>query len=179
VSVFKTALYDTPELIKELGLEGKRKATVPAFLTQAVNFYSNVKAKEHILAKVTTLEVTAEKMQAELDEISEVRDLHQQLINLMGECQRLTVERDAKLAELRRYMHQLKAVLFMLFEKDNHQTLERIGIFVRNRPKPKPAEEETDGGETPEPVAAGEDDVPAKESVEKPASTAKSVKKKA
>jgi len=179
VSVFKTALYDTPELIKELGLEGKRKATVPAFLTQAVNFYSNVKAKEHILAELTTLEVTAEKMQKELDEVSGVRDLHQQLINLMGECQRLTEDRDVKLAELRRYMHQLKAVLFMLFENDNHQTLERIGIFVRNRPKPKPVTEETDGGETPAPADTGQDYVPPKESVEKAAGTAKDLNEKA
>ena len=37
MSVFKTALYDTPELIEELGLDGKRKTSIPAFLAQAVN----------------------------------------------------------------------------------------------------------------------------------------------
>jgi len=179
VSVFKTVLYDTPELIEELGLEGKRKKSIPSFLTQAVNFYSNTKAKEHILAELTTLDVTAEKMQKELDDVAAVRDLHQQYTNLMGECQRLTEERDVKLSELRRYMHQVKAVLFMLFENDNHQTLERIGIFVRNRPKPKPAAEETDGGETPAPEDTGQDYVPHKDAVEKPAGTAKSMKKKA
>jgi hypothetical protein len=179
VDVFKTALHDTPGSIKELGLEGKRKASIPAFLTQAGTFYSNVKVKEHILAEVTAFEVTAEKMQKEWDKVSEVRDLHQQLINLIGECQRLTVDRDEKLAELRRYMHQLKAILFMLFENDNHQTLERIGIFVRNRPKPKPSEEENGGGETPEPVDTGQGYVPSKESVEKAAGTAKRSNKKA
>lgn len=35
VSIFKTAFYETPELVKELGLEGRRKRTISSFVARA------------------------------------------------------------------------------------------------------------------------------------------------
>ena len=136
-SIFKTAFYETPELIKELGLDGERKRRISSFIVQATNFYTNTMAKQHILDSIARFQLTPEKLQAELDKVKVLQDLHKQHTNLMGENQRLTLERDKKLAKLKRYMKQLKTVLFMLFEQENPQILERLGIFVRNRPRPK------------------------------------------
>jgi len=152
VSIFKTAFYETPELVKELGLEGKRKRTIHTFLAQAINFYTNAMAKQHILDSIVKFDLTQERLQEELDKVKVLQDLHAQHTNLMGENQRLTVERDKKMAKLKRYMKQLKTVLFMLFEEENPQMLERLGIFVRNRPRPKSNDNNTE----PVPVSNSE-----------------------
>jgi len=136
-SIFKTAFYETPELVKELGLEGQRKRRISSFIAQAVNFYTNTMEKQHILNRIAQFALTTNKLQEEFDRIKVLKDLHKQHINLMGENQRLVLERDKKTAKLRRYMKQLKTVLFMLLEEENPQILERLGIFVRSRPRPK------------------------------------------
>ena len=143
-SIFKTAFYETPELIKELGLDGERKRRISSFIVQATNFYTNTMAKQHILDSIARFQLTPEKLQTELDKVKALQDLHKQHTNLMGDNQRLKVERDKKQAKLRRYMKQLKTVLFMLFEEENPQILERLGIFVRNRPRPKTDKNNTD-----------------------------------
>jgi len=135
-SIFRTAFYETPGLVKELGLEGERKRRISSFIAQAVNFYTNTMEKQHILNSIAHFALTTEKLQEEFDQIKVLRDLHKQHINLMGENQRLVLDRDKKTAKLRRYMKQLKTVLFMLLEEENPRILERLGIFVRNRPRP-------------------------------------------
>jgi len=118
-------------------LDGERKRRISSFIVQATNFYTNTMSKQHILDSIARFQLTPERLQEELDKLKVLRDLHKQHTNLMGENQRLTLERDKKLAKLKRYMKQLKTVLFMLFEEENPQILERLGIFVRNRPRPK------------------------------------------
>jgi hypothetical protein len=158
VSIFKTAFYETPALVKELGLEGGRKRRIASFIIQAINFYNNIMSKPHILDSIARFELTPEKLQAELDEVTVLKDLHKQHTNLKGENQRLTLERDKRLAKLKRYMKQLKTILFMLFEEENPQILERLGIFVRNRPRPKSdnnkndTDTQTDANNNMEPV---------------------------
>ena len=157
-SIFKTAFYETPELTKEMGLEGDRKRRISSFITQATSFYTNTMTKQYILDSIAQFDLTVEKLQEEFDQLKVLQDFHKQLINLMGENQRLKVERDKKMAKLRRYMKQLKTVLFMLFGEENPQLLERLGIFVLNRPRPKTDKDDnntdtpTDPGNNTEPV---------------------------
>ena len=125
-------------------MEGRRKRTIHTFLAQAINFYTNAMEKQHILDRIVKFDLTRERLQEELDEVKALQDLHKQHTNLMGDNQRLMVERDKKQAKMRRYMKQLKTVLFMLFEEENPQILERLGIFVRNRPRPKTDKNNTD-----------------------------------
>ncbi|MCP5053517.1 MAG: hypothetical protein GY940_40500 [bacterium] len=157
VKILKTEFFDTPALNKELGLEGRRKRTIPAFIVQATNFYTNSMTKQHILDSISPFGMTAERIQEELAFVNDVKKLHLEHAQSQGECQRLLEERDLKLARLRRYMYQLKTVLFLMFDDNNAQTLERINIFVRNRRKPRTrkATEETptETPEEPEPEA--------------------------
>ena len=44
----------------------------------ATNFYTNITAKQHILDRVANLELTAKRVQEELDKIKVLQDLHKQ-----------------------------------------------------------------------------------------------------
>ncbi|MCP5046935.1 MAG: hypothetical protein GY940_07165 [bacterium] len=172
--LFKTAFHDTPELVKEMGLEGRRKRTVSTFLAQANNVYTNVVTKPHILDRLSGYSITAERMQEELDVIAQLKILHMDHSKAQGECQRITETRDEKLAELRRYMRQLRRVLFMLFKDNNIQILERINVFVRNRRKPRTRKvTEEPSTETPEEPAPQPEPGPAttEPATEEPANT--------
>jgi hypothetical protein len=170
MDIFKTTFHDTPELVKEMGLDTQRKRAYPAFYAQVVNFYTSAMNKDHILEKVDKFGLTKEKLQQELEEITLLQGDYVRQRNLIGENQRLTQDRDLKLGRLTRYMHELKTVMSILFEKEN-QVLERVGIFVRNRRRPRksepvPAPDETlSTGPSPEPDPV--------ESAAKPVLTAK------
>jgi len=153
LDIFKTAFYDTPELNKELGLDTKLKRAFSSFVTQAVNFYTNVLTKGHILEKVAKFDLTKEKMQQELAEINELQVIYVKYRNIYGENQRLTQERNRKLGELTRYMHELRTIMTMIFEKENIHVLERVGIFIRNRRRTKKSEPEPAPTPTPAPTA--------------------------
>jgi hypothetical protein len=75
VDILKSNFYDNPGIIKELGLKGSRSRSIPSFIEQAINFYTNMKDKPHILEAVATFGLTAERLQAELDEITVLQTL--------------------------------------------------------------------------------------------------------
>jgi hypothetical protein len=132
VEIFKTHFQDDPELIKELGLSMWRARSIPSFIAQATNVYTNAMKKQHILEKLAVFNYTAERLQEELTEIGVLQELYKKYRTTIGESQQLTVERDIKIGELRQQMNPLKTFLFMVYEDENPQTLERVGIFVRN-----------------------------------------------
>jgi hypothetical protein len=141
VKIFKTNFSEEPELIKELGLTGKRSRNISNFIAQATNMYTTAMKKQHILDRLALFGYTPERLQEELDEIQELQRIFKEYRIVNGENQRLTVERDIKLAQFKRYMLELKTVLFMVFGDENPQTLERVGVFVRN-PVSRSTEEE-------------------------------------
>jgi hypothetical protein len=147
VKIFKTHFSEEPELIKELGLRGKRSRSIPNFVAQATNLYTTAMKKQHILDRLALFGYTPERLQEELNEILELQRIYKEYRVVMGENQRLTADRDIKLAQFKRYMLELKTFLFMVFEDENPQTLERIGIFVRN-PGSTTTEEEPNQTET-------------------------------
>lgn len=154
VYIFKTHFQDEPEFIKELGLNTWRARTIPGFIYQATNVYSNAMKKQHILDKLAVFNYTAERLQEELNEIEELQQLYKKYRTTIGESQQLTAERDIKIGELRRQMNPLKAVLFMVYEDDNPQTIERVGVFVRN-PGSTTTEEEPNQTETTDSTGTG------------------------
>ena len=174
--ICRTAFADSTEIYtKELGLKGDRKRSINSFLTQATNFYNNLLDKSYLLEKISDFAITTEKVQAEMDKLTALKALHQAHATAMGECQYLNQERDRQLKRLKRFMKQLKTVLFRIYPKGSRQILERVNIFVRNRKKTKtgsdnpPAEENNSetNSETPqetpqeEPEENPEDDPPA------------------
>ncbi|MCP5051929.1 MAG: hypothetical protein GY940_32475, partial [bacterium] len=89
MNLLKLEFFNDPQLIREFGIEGEKKRTIPGFSAQSTNSYSNLKKKPHILKRVAKLNITPERLQADLDEIAEVVKLHARHKYLQGECQRL------------------------------------------------------------------------------------------
>jgi hypothetical protein len=141
VEIFKTYFQDDREFIKELGLNTWRSRSIPSFIAQATNVYTNAMRKPHILEKLEVFNYTAERLQEELNELVVLQELYKRYRLTIGESQQLTAERDIKMGELKREMNPLKAFLFMIYENENVQTLERVGVFVRN-PVSRSTEEE-------------------------------------
>jgi hypothetical protein len=137
VEVLKSHFHNNKEMIKELALDDTIRRTIPTFVPRAINFYTLIVNKPHLLSAAAIFGLTAEKLQEEINQVTTLLGLHKEHRILIGENQRLTKERDMKLEEFRRYMNEFKSILFMLFEKENPQILERINVFVRNKRQPR------------------------------------------
>jgi len=152
VEVLKSHFHKNKDIIKELALDDPIRQTIPTFVPRAINFYTLIINRPHLLAAAAIFGLTAEKLQEEINQVTKLLGLHKEHRILIGENQRLTKERDIKLEEFRRYMNEFKSILFMLFEKDNPQILERINVFVRNKRQPRTAK--VDPNTVPAPTIA-------------------------
>ncbi|MCX6583104.1 MAG: hypothetical protein NT166_23265 [Candidatus Aminicenantes bacterium] len=169
VEVLKSHFHNSKDIIKELALDDPIRQTIPTFVPRAINFYTLIINRPHLLAAAVIFGLTAEKLQEEINQVTKLLGLHKQHRILIGENQRLTKERDIKLEEFRRYMNEFKSILFMLFEKDNPQILERINVFVRNKRKPRTTP--VDPNTVPAPTTAA-----AKPNAQEPAETVETAK---
>lgn len=62
--IARIALKDSPELLAELGLEGKRKRSLTAWLSQAYQFYTNSLNNPTVLAALAQFNITHEELAA-------------------------------------------------------------------------------------------------------------------
>lgn len=154
VEVLKSHFHNSKDIIKELALDDPIRQTIPTFVPRAINFYTLIMNKPHLLQAAAIFGLTAEKLQEEINQLTTLLGLHKEHRILIGENQRLTMERDIKLEEFRRYMNEYKSILFLLFEKDNPQILERINVFVRNTRKPRTTKVDPDTVPAPTTAAA-------------------------
>ncbi len=157
MSGMKIYFNDSPSIIRGLGLEGRVKRSLPALIVQSTNSYSKLLKKQSVLDQLVAHEITAVTIQADLDEITALEALHSQHKFLMGNCQRLTEDRDRMHKELKGLLKLLKKVLYMVYPKGQRQILEQHNIFVRNQ-----AKKTTDGIPTEPPT---EEEPPAEEPV--------------
>ena len=162
--IFRNEMYADRSSIIELNLDDRTKRTIPAFLVQGRNFYTNVKVKPHLLDRVQEYGITLEVIQLRLDAIDAMDALYRSHSWYRGECQGLVQKRDLKLSDLKRFMASLKQVLFAAYPPEERQTLERINVFVRNQKKKlsvstspgddEPPSEDPPPAEEPPPVEA-------------------------
>ena len=131
----KIYFHDSKNVIRGLGIEGEKKRTVPTFMAQTVNSFSNLLKKPEILAKVAVLGITAESLRADLAEIQELEALYARHQYLIGHCKKLTRDRDRKHAELKRYMKLLKNVLFLVYPQAERKILKELGISFKTNHK--------------------------------------------
>jgi len=148
--ILKTTFAGDSELIKELGLTGGCERVRALFFIQAGNLFGSIVTKPHVLEKIAHLQITAESLQPSIDELVELQSLNERYVFIKGECQKLLLDRNEQLKKLKTYMSVLKKILTRLYKNENLQTLERLGIFVRNGKKQKKEEEPTTPPE-PEP----------------------------
>jgi hypothetical protein len=126
---------DTPTQA-ELGLNGLRKRTIAGFIEEATHFYNTALENIDIAAIILPFGFTPELLQADLTQLQEYQTKRSKYEKIAGECQKIGIERDKDFKTLRKWMAALAAACKVAF-KDNLQTLEEIGFFVRNSPLPK------------------------------------------
>lgn len=135
LGVLRIALRGDKKLVKELGLEPMRSRSITTLINRGTQFFNTALSKTHIQNALTPLGFPPERLQADLDALTELHELHKQHINARGDCQRLVKDRNEAYDRLKWFMLPLKKVLRMVYKHGNMQTLERAGIFVRNQPK--------------------------------------------
>ncbi len=133
VIVLKKVFFDEPDVIKELKLDTASRKSVASFVSLVTNIYNSCIKKNHIQARLAPMGLTPEKLQEELVEVAQLEALHQEHRRVIGERQRLRVDRDKKVKELKSWQERLRQCLLLVFEEDNPQYLERLGVFVRNK----------------------------------------------
>jgi hypothetical protein len=154
VNRLRKELANDPPTREALGLEGIRGRTISKFIEEANHLYDTGLNDPEVAAVILPFGLTPELLQAALDSLVAYQTLRSNFTKLSGECQKLLVERDNAFKVLRRWMAALAAACRMAFA-DNLQTLEEVGIFVRNNPKSKSAGEPTEP-----PADPGTDPVP-------------------
>lgn len=137
------------EVLAELKLSGPRDRRCASFIVQSTSFYNIGKNKPSVFVKLQELGYTTESLTADLDGVKEYQTIRSDYNKLNGECQELVVDREKAYRTLKAWMDAFIATCKFVY-MDNLQTLEKIGIFVRNQPKKAKKEEpaETTGDST-------------------------------
>jgi hypothetical protein len=159
VDRLRRELLEDPEAFAALDLEGKRRLDVSGFIEQVNLFFRRSIDDPVIAAKILPFGFTPELLQAGSDRLLEYQGLRVDFEKLYGECQKLKVEKDLAIRRLRVWMMALAAAARAAFA-GNLQTLEEIGIFVRNSRKTAKVEEEpaATGADVPVDNTAGTDE---------------------
>lgn len=128
------------EVLAELKLTGPRDRRRTGFIVQATSFYNIASSNPTIFAKLQELGYTTESLTADLNGVKEYQSMRSEYNKLSGECQEMVVEREKAYKKLKAWMDAFIATCKFVY-MDNLQTLEKIGIFVRNQPKQTKKEE--------------------------------------
>ena len=131
VGLIRIALKNEPVLLKSLDVMGHRAKAIGTYLDQAKAFYNgldnNPTAKAALL-KLNTTEEELTGMKAKLAEIDAAREVQSKE---KGEAQLATDKRDKIYDELNEWYQTFCGIAKIAFA-DSPQTLEILGIFVRN-----------------------------------------------
>jgi hypothetical protein len=123
--------YD-PEARADLGLNGDRLETRSGFLEQATHFYNAASTHADIQAKILPLGLTPEKIGEAAATLAAYQSEWEEHERLKGECQQIVVDRDLAFKVFRHWVTTFVTTCLSAF-RDNPQTLEKLGVFVRNR----------------------------------------------
>lgn len=139
VKRLRTELRNDLETRTVLGVKGNRERTISGFIDQATNFY-NMAMKSETFSKIQRFGFTLELLQIGLRHIGELHDFHIICESMSGECQELVEKRYQAYVKLRDWMTAFITASKVAYE-GNLQTLEKLGMFILNRPRPKVEDE--------------------------------------
>lgn len=156
-------LVDFPEILDELGLTGPMKTDISGFIDQASHFYGKALGNPQIAAAILPFGFTPELLTESQTRFLEYQTARSNYEKSGGELQRLVEEKDKAIKKLRKWMAALTAAARVAFA-GNLQALEEIGLFMRNKAKPKdktPGDTDPPVVEPPEPTEPAEPAEPA------------------
>lgn len=139
VKRLRTELKNDLETKTILGAKGERERSKTGFIDQAINFY-NMAMKPETFSKIQGFGITQEILKAGLQHVREFYDFRIVYESMRGECQELVEKRDQSYLKFRDWMTAFITTCKVAYA-GNLQTLEKFGMFMRNRPKPQPEEE--------------------------------------
>lgn len=117
---------DTGTLSK-LGLDKEQPKKLSDWVAQANQFYTNAMNTPAIQDKMAEYTVTAERLQAALEEVNQLLNFEKTQEKEKSEAQKATEERNQSFSQLDEYMSDLLQIAkVMLYDKP--QLLEKLGI---------------------------------------------------
>tara|TARA_R110002096_G_scaffold264711_1_gene458187 strand:- start:1088 stop:1747 length:660 start_codon:yes stop_codon:yes gene_type:complete len=125
--IFKT----DPLILKELGLKGALPRTYVKWLETVSLFYNTLNTQTEVLAKLATLQVTAQSVTDQLASINELEDLRAAYIQAKGNAQNATKTKNKAFKDLEKWMSDFYAVARLALEGEP-QLLESLGKFVKS-----------------------------------------------
>lgn len=123
-----------------LGVKGNRERRYSSFIDQSTNFY-DMALKEETLPKIQTFGLTTAKLQSGLKHVEEFSKSRFDYESMRGECQELVEKRYKAYVKSRDWISAFITSCKVAYA-DDMQTLEKLGIFVLNRPRIHEEEEE-------------------------------------
>lgn len=139
VKRLRVELINDQETGTALGLKGERDRAKGTFLDQSTNFYY-MAMKPEIFGKIKGFGLTMEKLQNSENHVREYLDYRIAYESMDGECQELVEKRGKAYTKSREWLTAFITSCKVAYA-DNLQALEKIGIFILNRPRQHPVKE--------------------------------------
>jgi hypothetical protein len=118
-----------PTKMNTLGLSQGQTFKISDWILQARQFYNNAINDTEIQAKMAEYSVTAERLQASLEEVNKLEEMKITQEKEKGEAQRATQQRDERFSQLDEYMYGLVQIARVVLH-DKEQLLEKMGIIA-------------------------------------------------
>jgi len=118
-----------PTKMNTLGLLQGQSFKISDWILQARQFYNNAINDTEIQAKMAEYTVTSDRLQAALEEVSNLELMKINQEKEKGEAQRATQERDELFSQLDEYMYGLIQIARVVLH-DKEQLLEKMGIIA-------------------------------------------------
>lgn len=102
------------------------------FVTGAKYFYQTILASPDIMARMLPFDYTEESISTSAEEVNNLDALKEARERESGDAQFTTKERNSKLDELEEACNELTRLAKLIFEDNEAQYLEKLGILVRS-----------------------------------------------
>ena len=112
-------------------MEGRSKRDLSGWMEEARQFYTNARANEEIMEKLSGFGVTDEELEQGLRLVDEVEKSAARHEMLKGETVRATQDRDSAFKKFMAWMGDFKRICRVALA-DTPQKLESLGIKVRS-----------------------------------------------
>ena len=125
--VSKIVFKDDSGAQTSLGLRGRRLQSLSGWLPQTLYFYVNLLGDEDFINRMAYFGYDRDKLEAEYVLVKAVEEAVLEQKTAKGKAQNATKERDAKVAEMDRWMSDFRAIAKMALA-DKSQLLESLGF---------------------------------------------------
>ena len=128
----KYAFRQLPEALNTLNLATRLPLSFPDWLHAAKYFYERLQEHPEWITTLAPFGITPENVSENLAATSELKTLQEERQRETGDAQRATKERNSKFDDLKNWYSELRDLTKILFEDEDAQYLEKLGILVRS-----------------------------------------------